>query len=318
MPSKEQLFRIERFPSGRTPTADILDMFTVTNVQIGNNRVRPGTDQHVDNSLQTILSTASGLSSGRAIIFGLGNGIDVPLQKLAAQFDGLTIVEIDEPTATKTIAKLSPDLQEKCELIIDDISGVMDEYLRITNKKRPTYYKPDRIVGDFSKEIDGIEPPVLNFGRGFAFACSSLITSQLGFFPHLIISEHLREKYRMTHLPKDKQSSKEYMLSQTKLAQALHRTHISLLRESVEDNGGKVYFSDTVAEANTRLDERSGQEVFTTKWLPMMQPELFETFIPSRFEVVKEESWVWVKRPAVTGKAGSVFSVWARDLSTKE
>lgn len=315
MPNKEQIFRLERFPSGKTISTDLLNLFAKSNVQIRDNHERyvSSGQSHVDNSRRLILSSASGLN-GKVIIFGLGNGSDIPLEGLATQFDHLTIVEIDEAAATKTIGTLSPDLQEKCELVVDDISGVMSEYLRIVSVKRGSYLQQERVIRDIADEVKKIQPPTLSFGRDFNFACSSLIASQLGFFPHLVVSEYLRRQFKLDALSGE--ASQKYMINQGTVISDVHRKHMDLLRGSVKD-GAKVYFSDTVAKAQTAYDEDLKQEVPTSGWLPMILPEFFNTVIPSAFDLLKREAWIWHKDPAKRDKTGSMFSVWAADLRAK-
>jgi hypothetical protein len=117
--------------------ADMISIFENGGKDIAENhrRYRKEQAEHLAKSKKEILETADAAverlpqgQSKEALLLGVGPGTDYPLQKLAEQFDHLTVIELDEKGTRSAIEQLPLELRGKFNLVIADTTGIIDEY----------------------------------------------------------------------------------------------------------------------------------------------------------------------------------------------
>lgn len=314
MSLREQRFRIERFPSGRQPDQSLLTISRRDNEAIGANagKYTVAYREHVSNSRQFILDSATGLT-GKAILFGMGQGIDIPLEDLARQFKELVVVDIDESTTARRLLTLDPDLQEKFTLIIEDLSGMLltlgNEFAAVERRvvSLPSF------LSSMAEVFKGLEPALPDFGKDYSFASSSLVTTQLASQPHIGLSTRAKEKFSLSGGMVQGLEAIDYFTSLTSLAERLQVNHIDLIKGCLLPDG-RAYYSDTVAEVATAINPLTQEVVMVGDWKLMVQPNLLNHDIPGRFDILEEREWLWDRIPPTMRNLGSVFSVLALNL----
>lgn len=127
-------YEIEVHTSVNSIPSEMCELFSQMNKDIlkDNEYYREYQLEHINKSKEAILDLAK-IALGRvpegqskkALLLGVGNALDIPLQELVEKFDHLTIVELDRESTENAIKQLSPSLQAKIKLVEADISGIL-------------------------------------------------------------------------------------------------------------------------------------------------------------------------------------------------
>jgi len=108
-------YRITIDPSVVGVPQNLLAWYRERNVTMLANSKRFATEyqEHIDQTKQNILATATRAvenvpagQSKTALLFGVGNCMDILLEQLAQQFDSLTLVELDRNSVEQAVKKL--------------------------------------------------------------------------------------------------------------------------------------------------------------------------------------------------------------------
>lgn len=242
---------------------------------------------HLGNCKQAILDGAKGLN-GEALIFGIGQAKDIPLELLAKQFDKLTLVDIDAKTSMASIRKLTPETQRKITFICKDISGYGSQI--VDAMEAWTSANPKHTYNEFLFRLVCLlcnhikDEPRMIIDHKVSFVASQLLMCQLSSLLLMTIGK-LAEKYH-----KETYATHEgYMLFlkwTTPFSAALQIQHIKLLAMSVL-HGGRIQLS------------------FTSKHLPKgvigsVLP-ITHTLVLTTFETmlkkIKYMEWIWQDTP---------------------
>ena len=260
-------YEIEVHPSTKSIPGEVLKYFENMNKSIldQNSEYKELQAVHLAKSRQEILQTAE-IACGRApegqpkkaLLLGVGNALDIPLQELAERFDHLTVVELDRTSAEQAIKKLSPDLQPKIKLVVADISGVAGEICNqieniVDNSDSQTKFfkRATKAINDIKGKVTKSVP---NFESGHAFVCSQLVLSQLLCDSELYIHDIAKNKYGELY-----NESHDFRQEIENLRLLVHKAHINFLASSVIPQG-TVHFADTFINygrvANTFIDRK--------------------------------------------------------------
>ena len=119
-------YEIEVHTSVNSLPSEMCELFSQINKDIlkENEYYRDYQLEHINKSEEAILDSAK-IALGRvpegqskkALLLGVGNALDIPLQELVEKFDRLTIVELDRESTENAIKQLSPSLQAKIKLV---------------------------------------------------------------------------------------------------------------------------------------------------------------------------------------------------------
>jgi len=270
----------------------LLESFTKTNRGIAeiNRKFEAAHAEHLAKSKQKILETATaalkrapeGQLTKKALLLGVGNGLDIPLQELAEKFDHLTVVELDRESTEKAIKQLPSGLQKKIRLVVADVTGIIGEYCEkidgISNGSKGAltfFHKAEQMTKNAIENPIGKAPDV---GNDYAFVSSHLLLSQLGYMPRQYVGNIVRNKFTYSE-GVDSGFSESY----NHLNTHLHEAHIRYLAKSVAPQG-IVHFADTyegISQTSSTKPERSR----------LVIPEVIDAVLKENFTVKRETGW---------------------------
>jgi hypothetical protein len=187
---------------------EVLAASRKTNKEIAehNARFEAAHSKHLANSKREILQTATialeRVPEGqpkKALLLGVGNGLDTPLRELAEKFDQLTLVELDKESTEEAIKQLSPELQKKCMLVVADVTGIVGELCKEIKDQVNTSDLPQKLVDTLAEKTNEAKKKVTestpDLGTDYAFASSQLVLSQLSTTPHDYIRNTMKDKF---------------------------------------------------------------------------------------------------------------------------
>ncbi len=136
-------------------------------------RCRAAWQTHLDSTRRLILQAADAVPNrDRVLVIGSGLLLDVPLQRLAADFNEVVLVDLQHPPAARRQAKAHPNVR----LAEADVTGLSHELARLSRDSLPSHLPRAR------PEI------LLEGGADLVVSCN--ILSQLPLVPR----EHLEGK----------------------------------------------------------------------------------------------------------------------------
>ena len=269
----------------------LLASFTKTNEGIAeiNSKFQEAHAGHLAKSKEEILRTATVAldrapkgQTTKALLLGVGNGLDIPLQELAEKFDHLTVVELDGKSTEKAIKQLSPDLQKKFRLVVADVTGIIGEYCEkidgISDNSRYAlsfFHKAEQMTKNAIEEPIGRAPDV---GNDYAFVSSHLLLSQLGYLPRQYAGNIVRNKFTYSE-----GVDSGFLKSYSDLTTHLHKEHIRYLAKSVAPRG-TVHFADTYVGISQTSSTEPERRSF------LVVPEVIDAVLKENFTPVKEET----------------------------
>ncbi len=259
-------------------------------------------------SKRMILNGAEGLK-GRAIVLGLGNGIDIPLKQLAEQFDKIIGIDIDLKTMERTKMSLPGELRNKVELKTLDLTGIVAEFSQKVEAFAQKFPKPkfNEFYQKIAELIINLRPKRPDLPPSDAtYITSSLILSQLAsqiiLYLRDIINKYYPDKcYKI--------NSDLNILSILKtFADEVQTQHIENIHYWLKKKG-RAYISTTY------MDEpivKLGDKFFKDKENPSCIMITQNVHIRERklFKIIKTEFWDWMDRPPLFNmQKGSNFKV---------
>lgn len=248
----------------------------------------PYYQKHFAHSKEAIARGFEGVQN-TALILGAGRGFDLPLEKLAARFKHIVLVDMDLEQPRRAVESLPQEQRSQFTIEKFDLTGLYralgEEVEKLVSQKLGYDQFIDRIFALLPK----LAREELDYDRLKAsFVCSSLICSQLSGQITLFIRKVCQEYYHqeLTLSPEKEQQLNDFCAQvQIRHVQDLHR---------LVDSGGVVYFADhfscrDYALLSSELEER---EVFLDKmvfpWAVHVQNE-----IKRLFSIRTEEGWTW-------------------------
>ncbi len=265
--------------------------------------------RHIDKSRMRIKRSAdialrqSTTDTPEALIFGLGNSIDVPLKDLAEVFRKIKIVDLDEKAVVAAVRKLPTKLQEKIDVVIADVSGITEEYNQVI-QVASTEPKADKFLEKVTQGLQDIDTDAEapSFGTNYTFVCSQLVMTELGSIPFKSLYEKSRE-HGIT-LPSQPNSLEHQLTLEARhLTRSMQQSHIEALAHAVAPSGsgsGIVHLADT---STIRSEGRRST---------LLQPVIINPSIIKNFNKRATESWLWRCAP------GLAYDVTALALEPKQ
>ena len=128
--------------------------------------------EHFEKNEQEILRSAAGLN-GSILIFVTDGGFDVPIKKLAEQFDQVKIAAIHRSSALSAVEKVSLEDRRKVDVCVTDFTGWVKQFwqkIHEIGQNPPSTHR----IPELTTQI----PLVINpEGRGYDFVVSSCTAS---------------------------------------------------------------------------------------------------------------------------------------------
>ncbi len=216
--------------------------------------------EHLAKSKREILQTATVAlnrvaegQSKKALLFGVGNGLDTPLQELAEKFDHLRLVELDSKSTENAIKQLPSELQTKIELVVADITGINGELCRSAQEFIDSSGSLKQYYDLVTKKMDSIEEKItestLDLGTDYAFVSSQLVLSQLGSIPGTYILNVGKSKFSTEASIETENAHNNFLKSYSRMSDILQKKHIQSLEKSVTPQG-TVHLADTYERKN--------------------------------------------------------------------
>lgn len=259
--------------------------------------------KHFNQNKSHILSLAKGLE-GDALILGLGNGDDIPLQLLAEQFENVTVVDVDVESMQQAIERLPLHLQNKIKMVRLDLTGLVS-FIENGIAQLDFSVKLEKNVEAINQILKGgIEQAkkqgIIDFGS-FDFVVSSMLAGQLSSLITAYINFVLVNKY--PNCQEDDLVEKNLSSVLNKLETILIENHLKSLRCWTK-HSGRVYLADTFSISNVigRNELVNGEQ--TLKLIPMDQgrrlmdmSKINDTISKLFCHVYPVQKWNWLSRP---------------------
>lgn len=315
--TNETPYQLEIFPSGNPPPPDILALYAQQNAELRLREI-PYSDQwreHIEKSRQMIQNTTAG-QRGKALILGLGNGIGIPLAEMAEQFDTVTIVDIDEAAAQSTVARLPRNKQEKFQIIIADMTGVIADYAAVI-RQPVSFANTSELLKAATDAAASLYPHAPSVGEVYSHVTSSVVMSQLGSMLHRLTEREAQRRFGIERL-NPLQHGEDFFLAMTALSKQLTADHLNMISAAVLPSG-RAYLSDTVTVRHIARNP-GNQEVYAHSALqPMIDQAWLHQQLNKHFTVDAHTNWSWYRHPpdrATTEPTfGSAYGVGAYALS---
>jgi hypothetical protein len=281
---------------------------------------------HYERNKKNIISCAEGLT-GRALILGFGNGLDIPLSELAIQFDQITVVDIDVVSMKKAIAPLPRALQNKIRILQEDLSGMLSFISQNIEELSSDLSEAEcnsLVINIISKGMETRQRRL--FSEKYHFVVSSMLTSQL----YSILWEYI-EKILIKKFPgRIFKSATEINNSLSDLTVVpLCIDHLEHLSEWTVP-GGKIYYADTTHIEAVDIEQVEGEKKTEKKGAKVVRHEtlpydVINKKINNIFNINKIEHWDWTVNSLYFCsptknclQAGHLFKVTAHFLETKK
>jgi len=275
---------------------------------------------HFVTNKQHMLDLAKDVS-GVALVLGLGNGYDIPLEALALQFDSVTVIDIDLEGMEKCIAKLPEALRAKVIPVQQDLTGVVTKVIekvsRLSNEltEAKCVTKVIQIVKEVLKNPNDVLVP-----GSFDFVVSSMVTTQLHSFLHEALIDELVRKY--AYFKQKQVRNVNYQLPILFTINPLSLAHLDLLHKWTKPEG-KIYYADTVISYSTSwkfpADDPKQKPILELEYGgDCLQNKDIKTRIETHFQELKDSAeWYWETKSPGDNLSGCVMKVRAYSLTKK-
>lgn len=312
-------YKIEIFPSGKTLPASALAFYRRSNAALidkHTSHVQEWAD-HIKSSRDFITQTAID-SRSRALLFGVENATDIPLEALAEQFDQLTLVEVDQDSVVAAVEALPIKSQEKVKIIIDDLTGALGGMTAQLEQVVQTGSFM-RFLNQADSVVKKHHPTDFKIDDGYSFVCSSLVLTQFASQLYDQMRLMVAQAYAGSEI-RPETGGLSLLVDLTAFAKECQEKHLNLLRRSVASNG-RIYLADTFSEVYLACDPLTQQVYPTSQPMEMFDTGLLAQQLLDRFTLNQEKGWVWYReRPpkAISQPTkGSVFQVRAFSLNPR-
>lgn len=248
----------------------------------------PFYQNHFDLSKQAISHAINGLGK-TALVVGAGSGLDLPLKKLAENFDLVVLLDVDTRHTRKTVEAFPKELQGKFQIEQADLTGFFEEFVAGTEKIRKENHSFDLFGSRIVDMLLSLKKKESAYQKMKAsFVCSSLVCSQLigGIVGYL--EEISQGVYKKTFtVPSNRKKEYEDWLAQLQIK------HLDELDQLVEPEG-RVYFADHftakgVVHLKSVIEET--EVVLGESEFPCVKK--IQGHIKKLFSTVAEDKWGW-------------------------
>jgi hypothetical protein len=248
--------------------------------------------EHGLNNKQLLLAGAERASGARALVVGAGKLYDIPLRKLAERFEQLLLVDIDPDAMAESVkaAALEPELQPRLTLLQADVTGINDAFLERAHAalaltgELDVYAALLRMLQDYYVE----EPPRLvpeNAGGPLAFACSSMVLSQLA----TPLTHYVEAQFAARFPTSQRAQSREFQVALGQFTHRVQQAHVRSLLAAAPC----IALTSDVSEQYTALDAR-GTLMEGVSRLPLIGAPSLAALIPRQSaSCVLGAEWQW-------------------------
>jgi len=211
-------------------------------------RFRLHWSSHVQNTREQILRCAELVATPKRVtVLGAGSGYNLPLEELAARFDGVLLVDIDREGLHEAIEGLPSGVRGRATADVADLTGgaaaaLLDAGVAAVDASASAPEAIARLKDITRAALAPLRDAAQHGAWRASCVISSCVASQLALFPYRATAEVFTAKFGT-----EARARLFVDAGFAELRGRWARAHRALLAQLVEP-GGAVYWSDTVAE----------------------------------------------------------------------
>lgn len=271
--------------------------------------------EHIESSHMSILDGCKDMK-GHVLIVGIGNGTDIPLEKLCMQFDKVTIQDIVGEAMERAIKNLPGHLKGKVEIIEGDLTGCVADLTTFlsTHDKLPL----PQFMESVSLFLHSLTPKRLDAlpTRSFDYVVSSLVASELYMIMQLVIIDFIQKTYNCPF--ESCPNFEAYTAAFSAFCGRSYRNHFQDLSTWVKTSG-YVYYSDTIRQQNLVRKAPDATPEYLGEPIEKVTKESLDGLDFFENESKRYQEWGWYAFPPdkCPGAMGTLFQVVSLVLKPK-
>lgn len=240
------------------------------------------------------LLEGAGSHSGSALVLGLGNGLDIPLEELATRFEKVVAVDMDDEAMSRALSRLPKKLQKKVLCIQEDLTGLM---LPLSNKidsilKGGRGLSWEDFAGEISLFLNSLSPSTVELEKA-DYTISSMVLLDLGstLFEFIARKAHLaffnEKPFNEVH---------DSILMHSDFTKALSGLSFKLQLQHINDlytwtrSGGRGYLAYRSRAFTAVNGKNKSPQLVNEKGLALPNIHSLAELL---FSFVEKKSWVW-------------------------
>lgn len=248
--------------------------------------------EHALNNKQLLLQGAERARGKRAAVVGAGKLYDIPLRKLAEQFEQLVLVDIDSAAMAESVAQveLEPKLRARVSLISADVTGINDIFLERARAalafagEGEVYTALLRLLHEYNVAEPRLFPETQALGP-LDFACSSMVLSQLATPLTFYIQRRFSERFPAS----ERMHALEFQVALGQFTHRVQQAHVCSLLTAAPT----IALSSDISDRYTVLDAH-GNFVQAPTPLPLIGAPSLSSLIPRRqAQPLAAAAWEW-------------------------
>ena len=239
---------------------------------------------HIEQSRRAIQDAAASTSGrARAVVLGAGKCREIPLEKLAEEFQHVILVDLDKGSMEQAVRELPPPLQAKVEVRVSDVTSFVESMMADVREAIATSRSADEAFRRIESIYAGLprrpkRPPEL---PACDLVISSLVLSELHRYPLDYAGRLLQAKFSARL-----EGQAGFLKADQELTHFAVADHVALLRR-LERAGGAIYFADTIARGPDY--NRIGAEATQTVLMQLLPEFARDNF----FQKIQEQPAAW-------------------------
>ncbi|MCE5317529.1 MAG: hypothetical protein LLG04_09260 [Parachlamydia sp.] len=269
--------------------------------------------EHINTSKEAILRGCQGLS-GHALIVGIGNGAEIPLEALCRQFDKVTVQDIDKEAVARALQTIPASLREKVVVVEGDLTGCVANFAQFLNTKEKLPLS--ELLKEASNFFNSSVPKRLGQlpEHQFDYVVSSCVSTQLGSIMWTALQDFVKTEHNQPCCPGND------------LPQAISACAVRCITQHLLDLAswvkpeGKVYYSDTKDEIPLIRPKPGVVPVKDDEPKHMINQDALKAGLEpfqEQFDFAQYWSWYAFVPDNYAGAKGSAFHVMAMVMKLK-
>src|SRR3989338_3147379 len=250
---------------------------------------------------------AMGEASGDelAVVLGAGHGFDLPLAELAARFRKVALYDVDLPSLVHARNAVGDaTLRSKIELRPRELSGVSFEFARRVDAILAQEDNLQKVLARINRLVEAyhLSEPILflESGEKADFLVSTMLVSQLAYFPVVYFQKRFLEKF----------PESEELLS-THMGPFVSRFSMQLQQQHINGLGTQADRIIVTSDFAMMPITQGAQGIVPTgPRISSLGTQFLPARIPASYVVADKREWAWVKNPPrLVGSQGDMDGI---------
>jgi hypothetical protein len=242
-----------------------------------------------------------------AVVLGAGQAFDLPLPALAAAYQRLLLIDVDEQALGATIAGVfrDPAQRARVEPRVMDLTGINAHLVRAVEELVAGPGDADEVQGAVERFCRSYRPvtlpAILRPGERADLLVSSCVTSQVAWPQRIFALKLFEKRFR----PVRDAAEQRWIQAWFELEMRIQQDHVNALADAAEV---VVLTADMISQV-TALDQGGGERP-TGQRIYTMGVESLRERIPRLCQIDRHATWEWPRyRPHARGTKGSRMAV---------